>query len=134
MNLYSGLFSNSSSRYSGDDLIPIPWGTRFFIIFIALLIFGGSLQLDKTFVCTSQYSYCTLESHNYFNIKKSKKFLFLRRLRFVILSLIKYGLVQDIIAGQKLDIWSSFLIKKVNQLNFSLITIIMLRQMMQNKK
>lgn len=73
MNLYSGLFSNSSSRYSGDDLIPLPWGTRFFIIFIVLLIFGGSLQLDKTFVCTSQYSYCTLESHNYFNIKKSKK-------------------------------------------------------------
>ncbi len=73
MNLYSGFFSGSSRRYYGDDLIPIPWGTRFFIIFIALLILGGSLQLDKTFVCTGTYSYCTLESHNYFNIKKSKK-------------------------------------------------------------
>ena len=73
LNLYSGLFSSSSRRYYGDDLIPIPWGTRFFIIFIALLILGGSLQLDKTLVCNGQYSYCTLESHNYFNIKKSKK-------------------------------------------------------------
>ena len=65
--MLNGLFRNYSDRER------LPLGVQIAVIAVVLLFFGLTIEIDKTMTCKSQYSYCTVESHNFFRIKKSKR-------------------------------------------------------------
>lgn len=51
----------------------IPIWQQIAVIAIIPLIFALTIDLDKTMTCKNRYSYCTAESHNFFNIKMTEK-------------------------------------------------------------
>ena len=65
--MLNGLFRNYSDRER------LPLGAQIAVIAVVLLFFGLTIEIDKTMTCKNQYSYCTVESHNFFRIKKSKR-------------------------------------------------------------
>ena len=62
--MLNGLFRNYSDRER------LPLGVQIAVIAVVLLFFGLTIEIDKTMTCKNQYSYCTVESHNFFRIKK----------------------------------------------------------------
>ena len=65
--MLNGLFRNYSNRER------LPLGAQIAVIAVVLLFFGLTIEIDTTMTCKNQYSYCTVESHNFFRIKKSKR-------------------------------------------------------------
>ena len=86
MRLYrklSGIFPCSFNDSGSSD--SLPWGTQCLLAMVICIIFGGLIRLDETFVCKGPYSFCTIESHNYFNIKKSKKLFIPKDVSFAVI-------------------------------------------------
>ena len=75
--MLNGLFGNYSDRER------LPLGVQIAVIAVVLLFFGLTIEIDKTMTCKNQYSYCTVESHNFFRIKKSKRLFIPKKVSYV---------------------------------------------------
>lgn len=75
--MLNGLFRN----YSDRERLPLV--AQIAVIAVVLLFFGLTIELDKTMTCKSQYSYCTVESHNFFRLKKSKRLFIPKKVSYV---------------------------------------------------
>lgn len=71
------LFGN----YSDRERLPLV--VQIAVIAVVLLFFGLTIEIDKTMTCKNQYSYCTVESHNFFRIKKSKRLFIPKKVSYV---------------------------------------------------
>ena len=73
------LFQNSGEK------ISLSCGTQCFLVIVLCIInFFGRIRLDETFACNGAYSFCTIESHNAFNIKSSKKLFIPKEVSFAV--------------------------------------------------
>lgn len=75
--MLNGLFRN----YSDRERLPLV--AQIAVIAVVLLFFGLTIEIDKTMTCKNQYSYCTVESHNFFRIKKSKRLFIPKKVSYV---------------------------------------------------
>ena len=75
--MLNGLFRNYSDRER------LPLGVQIAVIAVVLLFFGLIIEIDKTMTCKNQYSYCTVESHNFFRMKKSKRLFIPKKVSYV---------------------------------------------------
>ena len=75
--MLNGLFRNYSDRER------LPLGVQIAVIAVVLLFFGLTIEIDKTMTCKNQYSYCTVESHNFFRMKKSKRLFIPKKVSYV---------------------------------------------------
>ena len=89
--MLNGLFRNYSDRER------LPLGAQIAVIAVVLLFFGLTIEIDKTMTCKNQYSYCTVESHNFFRIKNQKDYLYLKMWTTLTLIAMKKQSEEDII-------------------------------------
>ncbi len=75
--MLNGLFRN----YSDRERLPLV--AQIAVIAVVLLFFGLTIEIDKTMTCKNQYSYCTVESHNFFRLKKSKRLFIPKKVSYV---------------------------------------------------
>lgn len=75
--MLNGLFRN----YSDRERLPLV--AQIAVIAVVLLFFGLTIEIDKTMTCKNQYSYCTVESHNFFRMKKSKRLFIPKKVSYV---------------------------------------------------
>lgn len=75
--MLNGLFRN----YSDRERLPLV--AQIAVIAVVLLFFGLIIEIDKTMTCKNQYSYCTVESHNFFRMKKSKRLFIPKKVSYV---------------------------------------------------
>lgn len=67
-----GIFNNDDNYDSG---IQLPFGVKMLLFICFLLFLGWISPKEQTFVCKGQYSFCTMESRNHFNMPKSEPVL-----------------------------------------------------------